>query len=87
MNRYQFICLERGCGPCGVKLIDAVYLETRTMDGKLLVSESEPRLVSTCCGAEFEIWDNRTDDTSSYRVTIGTTGGEESKPPVQGSGS
>ena len=73
MSRFQFICMERGCGPCGVKLIDAVYAETRTMDGQLIVSESEPRLVSTCCGADFEVWDNRTDDTAAYRVAITST--------------
>lgn len=77
MSRYQLICLERGCGPCGVKLIDAVYLETRTQEGELIASESAPRLVSTCCGADFEIWDNRTDDTATYRVSI-------SDVPVQG---
>lgn len=70
MSRFQFICMERGCGPCGVKLIDAVIWESRDFDENLLDSECEPRLVSTCCGSDFEIWDNLKDDDASYCAAI-----------------
>lgn len=69
-KRFEFICLERGCGPCGVKLIDAVYFERHDLEGNLLDREVAPRLVSTCCGSHFEIWDNRKDDTAAFSVKV-----------------
>lgn len=70
MSRYQFACMERGCGVCEVRLIDALVSETSDTDGRLIASESAPRLVSTCCGAGFVIWDNQRDDDALEQVVI-----------------
>jgi hypothetical protein len=54
-TRYQWCC-NNGCGQC-----DAVLVEFRishmTCNGVTEHEETEPRMVSSCCGESMFLWD------------------------------
>lgn len=54
--RFQWCCAN-GCGACEVKRIEFEYERTETLDGDLVSSKTQPRLVSKCCGADLIMWD------------------------------
>jgi hypothetical protein len=66
----SFNC-SAGCGACGVKLQDFVTRQTQAQEGdEWVVMETEPQIVSTCCGSPVEVWDERKQDiTASVDAT------------------
>ena len=66
----SFNC-SAGCGACGVKLQDFVTHQTQAQEGdEWVVMETEPQIVSTCCGSPVEVWDERKQDiTASVDAT------------------
>ena len=59
--RFIWTCVN-GCGECGVKRIEFEFSREETLDGRLISSATEPRLVSDCCGAELVMWDDEKDE-------------------------
>lgn len=57
--RYEWCCVN-GCGPCEAKLVEFRYYH-QVSGGETTAQRTEPRLVSSCCGGEMEIWDNKLD--------------------------
>lgn len=59
-TRYQWCC-NNGCGQC-----EAVLVEFRTthctFNGVTEHEETEPRMVSSCCGESMFLWDSVADD-------------------------
>lgn len=59
-TRYQWCC-ENGCGEC-----QPVLVEFRTthcsFNGMTEHEETEPRMVSSCCGGAMFLWDVQADD-------------------------
>ncbi len=66
----SFNC-SAGCGACGVKLKDFVTHQTQAQEGdEWVVVNTEPQIVSTCCGSPVEVWDERKQDiTASVEAT------------------
>lgn len=56
--RFQWTC-ARGCGPCGVKRGEFKYEVTEDAEGNELSSKSTPVLVSSCCGDDLMMWDDK----------------------------
>ena len=69
LPRFQFICAN-GCGTCGVKLVEFETHRSETLTGELIERTAIPDLVSTCCGAGVEIWDEAKQDTTGHRTIL-----------------
>lgn len=63
----SFICTS-GCGECRIRLADFETFRHETLDGQLIERRTVPQVVSTCCGAAVEVWDERKQDV------VGTVG-------------
>lgn len=71
-DELSFNCTN-GCGACGVKLVDFVTHATQAQDGGPWVTvQSEPQIVSTCCGSPVEVWDERKQDIVSTVKAVAT---------------
>jgi hypothetical protein len=57
----SFIC-SNGCGVCQVKPVDFEHYRVESLSGELIESHTIPRIVSTCCGYEVWVWDERRGD-------------------------
>jgi hypothetical protein len=66
----SFNC-SAGCGACGVKLQDFVTRQTQAQEGdEWVVVDTQPKIVSSCCGSPVEVWDERKQDiTASVDAT------------------
>lgn len=58
-TRYQWCC-NLGCGECKPLLVEFRTF-VRTSDGEVEAQETEPRMVSDCCGEGMFLWDTATD--------------------------
>lgn len=59
-TRYQWCC-ENGCGECQPLLVE--FRTTHcTFNGVTEHEETEPRMVSSCCGAAMFLWDAPADN-------------------------
>lgn len=64
-TRYQWCC-NLGCGECKPVLVEyRTYV--CTSDGELEAQETEPRMVSDCCGEGMFLWDSVADKDGPAR--------------------
>jgi hypothetical protein len=61
----DFVCAN-GCGVCKVRLSDFEYYRSESLDGELIERKTEPHIVSACCGAEVDVWDERVQDVTGH---------------------
>lgn len=58
-TRYEWCCIH-GCGECKPVLVE-YRVFVRTCNGELEAQETQPRMVSDCCGDDMFLWDSETD--------------------------
>lgn len=64
-NNYLSFNCTNGCGACNVRLKDFEVYRAETLDGKLIERRTVPKIVSTCCGSDVEVWDERAQDITA----------------------
>lgn len=64
-NNYLSFNCANGCGACGVRLKDFETYRAESLDGKLIERRTVPKIVSTCCGADVDVWDERAQDITA----------------------
>lgn len=76
-TRYQWCC-NMGCGQCDPVLVEYRTF-IRTSNGDVEAQQTEPRMVSSCCGESMFLWDSETGSDGPLGIN-GELLKEEDKP-------
>lgn len=78
--RYIAVCAN-GCGECGVKLAEFEYERTETLEGELIGRKVRPQIVSTCCGAEVGVYDDKDIFWTEFQIDAHPPAQPATEPP------
>lgn len=62
----QLWCCSKGCGECHPALAISEYSRTTNAAGEIEESKKEEIFVSSCCGVELWLWDERVEDNVDW---------------------